>query len=104
MSASTSPAVNAAILLWRRWFASCVSRPLRAAVAARFMSSEDGGVRSVATLGLAFLAFTRLFGRLAERFAAFFFLLSGAFARFFAFCLRRFAMVEIPFKSLTGLR
>ena len=55
-STSTSPAVTAAILLCRRWFSASACRPLRAAVAVRLRSSDDGGVRSVATG-----AFARLF-------------------------------------------
>src|SRR5437899_11875621 len=104
MSASTSPPVTAAILLCRRWFSFIACRPLRAAVAVRSRSSDDGGVRSVATGDFArafFFAAFFLVGRLANRFTARF---AAGFARFFVFFRDRFAIVEIPFKSLTGLR
>jgi hypothetical protein len=90
--------------LWRRWFASCASRPLRAAVAARSRSSDEGGVRSVATGDFDRLFFFTVFffvGRLAERLTARF---AAGFGRFFVFFRDRFAIVRIPFKSLTGLR
>jgi hypothetical protein len=84
------------------------------------MSSEDGGVRKVSG-ALDFFAVTFRVGRLAERLAeglaARFFVrptgrltgrfagrFAGFFRRFFDFFEARLAMVEIPFKSLTGLR
>src|ERR1051326_7293285 len=103
MSASTSPPVTAAILLWRRWFLGILRRPLPAADAPRFMSSEEGGVRSVATGGLRAGRLTRFAafcGRLADFRAVFFAFLTG----FRAGVLLRFFAIEIPFKSLTGLR
>jgi len=87
------------------------------------MSSEEGGVRRVSTrlgdfllgrlaerfaAGFATRLAGRFAGRLAARFAAGRFrAFAGLFARFLVFrvfCRGRFAIVEIPFKSLTGLR
>src|ERR1051325_1965779 len=96
MSASTSPPVTAAILLCCFWFSLSARRPVRAALAGRFMSSDDGGVLSVATGGRA--AFFGLLRELfvAARFTAF---LAGflvglrvAFLLFFAFGPLPFAL------------
>ena len=78
MSASTSPPVSAANLAWRRWLSSMVRRPLRAADAVRFMSSDEGGVAKVTTgdffFGAALARFgaalTRVAGRFVGRVAA----------------------------------
>src|SRR5204862_8168879 len=95
-------------------------RPLRAAVASRFRSRDEGGVRSVATGDFEPLA--SFFGRLADLRAVFFavFAVFSAFlpaflATFFtcftcrfaglrAFFFPRFFAITIPLKSLTGLR
>jgi hypothetical protein len=61
------------------------------------MASEDGGVRNVSTPALDFFAW-RLRDRATGRFLAAFF----AFLVFFAVFRLRFAMAQIPFKSLTG--
>src|SRR5689334_5942915 len=97
MSASTSPAVSAAIFGCRFRFASTTRRPVRAALALRSRSSDDGGVRSVGMPARAFVArfvFWRFPPACFARAAAF-------RAAFGAGRLRRLALAFAPF--LEGL-
>src|SRR5580765_7872712 len=113
MSVSASPAATADILLCCRLLSEICRRPLRAAVASRFRSSEEGGVRSVGTGDFEDFALwaAAFLGRLADLRALFFAIftvflpafLAGLFAAFRAFFFPRFFAITIPLKSLTGL-
>src|SRR5580765_561064 len=94
MSASTSPAVSAAIFEWRFRFSSTRRRPLLAALALRSRSREEGGVRSVGmparAFHLAFAALRRLAAVRLARFACVRLALGAG-------RLRRFALPFAPF-------
>jgi len=88
------PSVAALILLCNLRLTLGWCRPLRAADGCRFMSSDDGGVRSVGTGALA-RAFGRGFACFGEAFAAFLPPFFGRFVALAGFFFMRFLAIEI---------